>query len=140
MNLDDLMLSFSTSDQQASMNDFEDRLILVRPVEEIDVRGRDDPMKTFAATRVHVIEITDAQGGYVDHGDGIPCFWSFVRRQLREESTVDAPWVLGRPRRGNRAFILRSATPADRDAARRAVARLSAEQGAAPDASSREAI
>lgn len=77
-------------------------------VEEVETTINGKLGKT-EATWSQVLEILP-EGGYVDHGEH-PVFWSFIRLQMDEQCDEEYRWLVGRIKKGNRAYRLQPPTP-----------------------------
>lgn len=107
------------------------KLLLLAPMRSeqwevtIDGKSQDaDVLITYA------LEVT-GDGEWIDHGP-VPVFWTYVQRQLQEQSTDETPWIVGRLEKGRRAYRIRPGTPEETEAALRTLKRW--QQGPPPGA------
>jgi hypothetical protein len=103
-------------------SDLVGRLVLLRPLttEPREWTDADGATQTSTATVCQVVEVAD-NGGHLDHGQ-VPIFWSYVQEQLRDQTSDDAPWLLGTPEKGRRAFRVTPPTREQLDRAAQALA------------------
>lgn len=104
-------------------------------VEMIDTPNNPNGQLESEATILQTIEVTDGDGGFIDHGE-CPAFWTYLRRQVAEQTDAENPWLVGHIVKGRRAYRLEPPTPAELEAASRAIGLYlaqTADNGAEPE-------
>jgi hypothetical protein len=86
------------------------QLLLIAPLRDeliqVTMNGKEQESE---ATFSQVIKVND-DGTFVDLGES-PVFWSYVRRQLKEQTSPEFPFVAGRIEKGARAFRIVPPSP-----------------------------
>lgn len=102
------MTDFTNPGWQAALNEtlaekLEGRLLAIYPGEEVQKEGEDGKMRTVRLCMVW--DISSDTPEFIDHK--APFGWQVVRAQLAK-STPENPWIVGRLRKQNRAYLLDS--------------------------------
>lgn len=77
----------------------------------LEVEVIETTMGDNEATIVQILEVLP-DGGFVDVGEH-PIFWSYVRSQLYSQCDEEYRWLVGRPKKGRRAYRIEPPTPVE---------------------------
>lgn len=101
------------------------KLVAMRPLREVTGERLDPALPPRDITVCYVLAVTEGdnlgpdQWAYEDHGE-VKVMWSVVRRQLAK-ATAEVPWVMGRPTKAGRSYVLRPPTPQEASWCKRAL-------------------
>lgn len=99
--------------EQAKLSGYEGKLLIIQPLAEEVWETSQSP--ETAVTVCQIIAVTgyglDGDNNIVnleieDLGEEVPIFWGYVRTQLKDQASPETPWVVGKLRKGRRAFMI----------------------------------